>query len=311
MLLDLALSLFFLFLLTKSAQYAIDYSSRLAKALRLSEFIISFFVVALISASPEASVSIISALKGKPDFGIGALLGSNVVDLTIVFSMAALFAKGSISVKSAILKKDLLYLLLLAFPLLLGLDGNFSRVDGIVLVLSGIFFFITLSIESRMFRKRLDYSKSYSAAVNLLLLALSFAAIIVSAYFTVKYGVSFANDVGIPPMLVSLTVISIGTCLPELMFSIKAVRSSHSELALGDILGTVIADATIFLGLVVLISPFSFNPNLIFVTGGAMFLAGLAVLFCLDEKKSLTKSDAIFMIIFYLTYLVIEFAVNA
>ncbi|MFH1182608.1 MAG: hypothetical protein V1702_06640 [Candidatus Woesearchaeota archaeon] len=310
MLVNLALFLLFLFILAKSAQYAIEYSSRLAKALRLSEFIISFFIIALISASPEATISIISALKGSSEFGIGALLGSNVVDLTLVFGIVALVAKNGISVKSSIVKKDLFYLLLLAFPFLLGIDGTFSRIDGIILLLSGLFFFLTISIESKMFRKRVDYSKDHSAAKNLFLLVLSLTAIIISAYYTVQYGVEFAHEINIPPILVSLTVISIGSCLPELVFSIKAVRSNHSDLILGDILGTVIADATIFLGIVVLISPFSFNPNLIFVTGGAMFLAGLLIIFFIDEERILTKADAVYMLAFYAIYLAIEFLVN-
>lgn len=310
MLIDLALFLFFLFILAKSAQYAIEYSSRLAKALRISEFIISFFIIALISAAPEATISIIAALKGNSEFGIGALLGSNIADLTLVFGIAALVAIKGISVKSTIMKKDFFYLLLLAVPFLLGIDGNFSRIDGTILLLSGLLFFFTISIESKMFRKRLDYSRDHSAAKNVLLLGIAFAAIIVSAYYTVQYGVSFANDLNIPPILVSLTVISIGSCLPELVFSIKAIRSSHSELMLGDILGTVIADATIFLGIVILISPFSFHPNIILVTGGAMFLAGLTIIFFIDEEKILTKADAIFLLTFYAIYLLIEFLVN-
>jgi len=113
--LNLILFLAFLFILVKSADYAICYSSRLAKRFHLSEFIVSFFIVAIISAFPEATISIISALKGIPELGLGTILGSNVADLALVFGIVALISTKGISVKSEILKKDFFILLYCCF----------------------------------------------------------------------------------------------------------------------------------------------------------------------------------------------------
>jgi len=300
-----------LFIVVKSAGYCIKYSSRVARIFRLSEFIVSFFIVSVISVFPEASISIISAIKGVPEFGMGALLGSNIADLTLVFGVIALFAANGVHVKSMILKEDFMYLLLLLFPILLGWDGNFSRIDGILLVLGGLFFFFTLALQSKMFRKRLKEIKTKLLLKNVSLLIFFLGTLLLGSSFTVKYAVQLANDFQLPAILVGLTIISIGTCLPELLFSLRAVANNHDQLALGDILGTVIMDATIVLGIVAIINPFEFRPLVIYVTGFAMFFAGLLTIIFISSQKMLTKREGLFLIFFYIAYIIIEFAVNS
>jgi cation:H+ antiporter len=310
LLLNLVLFLVSLFVLVKSAEQAVSHSSKIAKAFHVSEFLVSFLIVAVISVFPETTVSIISALQGIPEFGLATLLGSNVADLSLVFGLVALFSLNGVRVKSEILKKDMFYLILLLIPLVLGMDGNFSRIDGIVLVLSGTTFFITLSIESRMFRGRKSGPKDRKFAKNLILLIVSLALLIASAYYTVKFGVDFANDAGMPPFLVALTVVAIGTCLPELIFSLKAVKTRHDELALGDILGTVITDATIIVGILALIRPFDFNPMIIYVTGSMMFIAGVLVISFIKSGKVLSKKEGLYLLMFYIISLIVEFVVH-
>lgn len=310
LILDLILFLAALFVLIKSADYAVTYSSRISRAFHISEFIVSFFIIAVISVFPEATVSIVSAIKGIPDFGLGVLLGSNVADLSLVFGIVALFSLRGIAVKSEILRKDFFYLILLLVPILLGFDGYLSRIDGILLVLSGAVFFITLSIESRMFKRKFNEAKNHGWIKNFVLLIISLAFLIVGAYYTVKFGVSFANDIKIPPFLIAITVVAIGTCLPELVFSLKAVKTKHDSLALGDILGTVITDATILVGVIALIRPFAFDPMIIYVTGTMMFIAGAIFVAFIKSGKILSKKEGIFLIMFYILFLIIEFVVN-
>lgn len=309
-LLNLILFLASLFVLVKSAQFAVTYSSRIARVFHISEFVVSFFIVAVISCSPEATVSIMSAIQGVPEFGLGTLLGSNVADLALVFGIVALFSAKGIKVKSEILKNNVFYLVLILMPLLLGFDGHFSRIDGLLLVLGATVFFITLSMESKMFQKKYDGTKSTKWIKNTVLLAISLAFLIAAAYYTVKFGVNFANEVKIPAYLVALTMVAIGSCLPELIFSINAVKKRHSELALGDILGTVIIDATLLVGILALISPFNFNLAIIYVTGTMMFIAGVLLTTFIKSGKVLSKKEGIFLLMFYLFSLIMEFIVN-
>jgi len=310
MIVNLILSLVFLFLLIKSAGYAIRYSSRLARILHFPEFIVSFFVIAIISVLPEASISIISAIKGNAELGFGTLLGSNIMDLTLVFGIVALFSSGGINVKSKILQNNFFYLILLVFPLILGIDGNFSRIDGAILLILGISFFILLYRQSTKFRKKFTTSHKGSFFKSMIFLIASLSILLISALYAVKYAINFSQDIKIPEIVIGMTILALGTCLPELIFSIKAVRENKDELALGDIFGTVITDATIILGAVALISPFSYEPLNIYVLGGAMVLAGIIATFFMKSKKSINKVEGVILILFYVLFLFIEFFIN-
>ena len=308
--LNLALFLVFLFTLIKCADYTIKYSSSIARILHFPEFIISFFIVALISVLPEATISIISAFQGRPELGLGTLLGSNVADLTLVFGIVALFSSKGIKVKSKILGDSFFYVILLLFPLILGFDGRFSRIDGLLLVLLGGLFFARIYTESNRYYKKFEKNKQKHFFKNLLLLILCLVIIAGSAIFTVKFAVNFANDIKLPAILIGLTIIALGTCLPALVFSIKAVKKRHDSLALGDILGTVVTDATIMLGLVALISPFNYNPYNIYIIGGAMFLSGLLVTIFMRSDKSINKKEGVFLIFLYILFVFAEFLTN-
>jgi len=161
-----------------------------------------------------------------------------------------------------------------------------------------------------MFRKKFSNIKGRSLFKNLILLILSLIALLISANYTIKFGVGFANDIQIPLVLIGLTIVSIGTCLPELLFSIRSIKNNHDDLALGDILGAVITDATILLGIVAIINPFRFNPIIIYVTGIAMFIAGILVVLFITTGKQLTKKEGVYLLLFYITYLITEIVVN-
>lgn len=308
--LNLIWFLVFLLILIKFAGYAIRYSSRLAKVLHFPEFLVSFFIIALISVLPESTISIISAFHGEPELGLGTLLGSNVADLTLVFGLVALLSSKGIKVKSKILSNNFFYLILLLFPLILGIDGKFSRIDGSILVLLGVLFFAKIYMDSRQFHKKFNHPKKEPVFKSLTFLIISLGVILLSAFLTVKFAVNFANDAKLPSILIGSTIVAVGTCLPELIFSIRAVKKNHDGLALGDILGTVVTDATIILGLVALISPFSYNPYNIYITGTAMFLTGVLVTIFMKSDKSINKREGALLILFYILFIFIEFFVN-
>jgi cation:H+ antiporter len=311
---NLALFVIFLIVLLKSADYAIKYSSKLSRALHLQEFIVSFFVIAVVSVLPEATISIMSAIQGDSQLGFGTLLGSNVADLTIVFGIVALFASGGVAggikVKSKLLRDDFFYIVLLLFPLLLGFDGVLSRIDGGILITVGSLFFYKMYRESKRFTKKFDQAKREPFKKSLILLIITLAILLTSALLTVKYAENFAKDIGIPAILIGVTVLALGTCLPELAFSIKAIRKDHDDLALGDVLGTVIADGTILLGIVALINPFSYSPNIMYVLGGAVFLSAVVSFAFMKSEKSINKIEGMILIFFYILFIFVQFFMN-
>jgi cation:H+ antiporter len=294
----------------RAAHYATLYASRLACVLHFSEFVVSFFIVSVISTLPEACIAIISALEGSPVFGLGTLLGSNVADLTLVMGLVAVYSAKGVHVDKRVVQKGSLYLLLLLLPFLLGFDGAFSRVDGLILVFAGFLFFFNLSLEDRTLAGSLQCVKDRMFVKDLLLMLASMAALLVGAHFTVVFGTAMAMDLGLPPILIGLTLVSVGTCLPELVFSLTSVRSKHDGLALGDVLGTVVIDATIILGAVALLMPYSFDPSYVYVTGLAMFFAGVLVISSMRSGWVLSKKEGIVLLGFYVLFLLVELSVR-
>jgi cation:H+ antiporter len=303
---NFVLFLVFLAILIKFAEYAVKYSSNLSRALKLPEFIISFFIIAIISILPELTISIMSAIQGNPELGFGTLLGSNIADLTLIFGIVALFSYNGIKVKSKVLENHFYYLILLLFPLILGLDGKFSRIDGIILILLGLSFLGKIYLDRNKFHKKSNKERK-PFLKNLLLLTLSIGIILFSSFLTVKFAVNFAYDIKLSTVFVGLTILAIGTCLPELIFSIKAIRKKHYDLAIGDILGNVLIDTTIVLGLVALISPFSYNPYNIYIMGTVLFLSGIFVTIFMKTEKSINKFEGILLILFYIFFIFAEF----
>lgn len=297
-----------LFLVVKSADYAIRYAARLALSFRLSKYTVGFTIIAAISVLPETFVAISSALQGMPSFGLGALFGSNVADLSFVFAVVVLIAGRNLKIQSEILKNRLYYAGVLAAPILFGLNGYYSRLEGASLIAIGLLFYFF--VLKRNQRNNKSGSSQYKfKAKNLFLLILSLMAILLGAYLTVKFSVALANWLDISPVLVALLV-GLGTCLPELSFSAKAAKNNHEKLALGDILGTVITDATIVVGILALTHPFAFEQKIIFVTGFFMLVAIILLLYLMKTGRVLTKQESLILLFFYLLFVLTEFAVG-
>ncbi len=294
-----------LLILIKSAEFSTCYAAKIAKRAHISEFIVSFLIVAGIAVSPESTISIISAIKGVPRLGLGALLGSNVADLTLVFGIVALVSYSGIRIKSRTPKRGILYLLLLLLPLILGLDGGFSRFDGALLVIGGVTFLYKAYLDSKNKKSKITTNHKCSPK-ELFVLIFSLILLVISASYTVKFGVNLAKDLSIPPVIIGLTVIAIGTCLPELFFSIKAARTKHNGMALGDVLGNVMIDATIMLGITILILPFQIKTLTLLITGSAMFLAGALSIWFINSGRILTKKEGILLLLIYAAYLIIS-----
>ncbi len=295
-----------LFVLAKSADYALRYASRLASAWRVSEYVVGFLLVAFISVLPETFISINAAWQGTPAFGLGTLFGSNVADLALVFAIVTFASKGGVKIESKIIKNNLFYILTLAIPLLFGLDGYYSRLEGASLVILGILFYLFILKRGQQTEPASRKKFSWTA---LLLLVFSLAGLLAAAHFAVQFGVALAQNLGVNPVLIAMLFVGLGTTLPELLFSIKAVRSREDGLALGDILGTVITDATIVVGILAIISPFAFPARIVYVTGIFMLAAAVLLLYLMKTGRRLTKKESWALLGFYLLFVLIELAV--
>jgi cation:H+ antiporter len=294
------------FIVLKAVDYAIKYSTLLARIFGLDEFVISFFVVAVISALPESVISILANIEGKQEVAVMTLIGGNVVDLTFVFGVIALFAYAGVKIESHIMKKDAFYLVLLVLPLLLAIDGKLSRPEGVVLMISGLLFFYTLSVEKKIFEHTVSFSQFPSIVRALLLLAVSLGVMLFFAHWTIKFLSLVALDLGVPELIVALFIIATGTCLPELLFGIQSVRSKHDSLALGNILGVVIIDSTIVLGLLAIIRPIVLEVTYLQVITFFNALGACVLFYYIRKGQALNRGTGIMLLAFYVVFVVVQ-----
>ena len=286
-----------LFLVVKSAGYAIVHSTKIAKSLKLPNYVIGFIVIAVISVLPETFIAINSAVDGIPSFGLGTLFGSNVADLSLVFALVILLSKhDNLKIESKIIRERFIYIGLLILPILFGLNGYYSRGEGIALIVAGLLFYFF--VLRKNIKRDSEHTELFSGKTVILLLV-SMAILLLGAHLTVEFGVGLATRLGINPILIGMFVVGLGTTLPELFFSTKAAREHHDGLALGDILGTVVSDATIVVGIVALINPFTFNPRIVYLTGVTMVLAVILLTHFMKTDRRLTKREAFLLIFFY------------
>lgn len=303
MLLDFLLLIASLAIVIKSADFTVRYSTKIAEGFKLPKYIVGFLIVAVISVLPEAMVSINAAIQGVPALGLGTLFGSNVADLTLVLAITIFLANRGLKIENRLLENKWFHIIAIAIPLLLGLNGSYSRFEGILLIITGLSFYAYILRRNKSTVKTEREPFSYK---NLFLFLLSLGVLILGANLAVQYGASLAEKLKINPVFVGMFIIGLGTILPELTFSIKAAKQDHDDLALGDILGTVVADATIVVGLIAIISPFSFAPQLIYVTGLFMFLAMVLLFYFMKSDKVLSKREALCLILFYILFVIAE-----
>jgi len=292
-----------LFVIMKGATLATKYASLLAESYHLSKYTVGFIIIAVISILPETFVAINSAIEGVPEFGLGTLFGSNIADLTLVFALVLFVVGRGLKVESKILKNKKTYPLILFLPLILGIDGFYGRIDGLVLILVGaVFYFIALKngMDNKIFKNQTGRLKSAS------MLLFGMALLLFGSYFTVISASDLAVSLGIDSILIGMLIVGVGATIPEIFFSIKAIKKNDDSLAIGDILGTVLADATIVVGIIALITPFVFPRRIIFVTGSFMILAVLLLYYFMSTGRTLSRKEAYFLFLFWVVFVLTE-----
>lgn len=297
-----------LLMVIKGATLATKYAARLAESYRLSKYTVGFIIVAIISILPETFISINAAIEGIPSFGLGMLFGSNIADLTLIFAIIIFLAGRGLKIESKILKNHTVYPFILLLPLVLGFNGHFSRIEGVALILTGgIFYYLAL-------RSGIDgavpSNNGNGRWKSFLMLIFSMIVLLAGAHFTVTSATSIANYAGVSPILIGMLIVGLGTTMPELFFSLKSVKKRDDSLAVGDILGTVLADATIVVGILAVVNPFSFPIKIIYITGLFMVIASFVLFHFMRSGRTLSKREAWMLFIFWLVFALVEFAVN-
>jgi len=315
LIIDIALLIFFSFLLIKANNILIGSLRRISKASRLSKFGLTNFLLALATSLPEIFVGVTAALEKKPSLALGNVLGSNIANLSLVIGGAAAIG-GSIGIVGDFLFQDLIYVFLAGFlPILMLFDNRLTRVEGLLLiVIYGLYNFTVLSDEKKVHRKggirkilkRLNHQKQDN---QIAWVFFGTALLVFSADGIVKTAGAVAKQFQIPLMLVGLFLVAVGTSLPELSFEIAAVRKKQIGMVFGDLLGSVVANSTLVLGITALISPIVLDGGFkVYFWAAVAFLIVFAFFWMfVRTKKKLERWEGIILILIYFLFILFEF----
>jgi cation:H+ antiporter len=299
------------FLLTVfGANWLVDGAASLAKKLNISNLVIGLTVVAFGTSMPEFVVSFISALNDKTDIAVGNVVGSNIFNVLFILGISAFLYP--ISVQRSTIWKEIPYSLLAAVVLLFMANdvildnetqGWISRIDGLVL-LSFFVIFLYYSMEiSKNVSDSENEVKEFTILKSIFLLIVGLVGLIFGGRFMVNSAVDIARVLGISEAIIGLTIVSIGTSVPELATSIVAAMKKNSDIAIGNVVGSNIFNIFFILGISATISPLSFNPVMNFDLVVCALTSGLLFLFMfVGHKGKLMKMEGLFFMLLYVVY---------
>ena len=300
-------------ILVTAGSLLVKFLSKIASFLRVSEFVAAFILMAVATTLPELFVGISSALNNNTALALGTVLGSNIANLTLIMGLPILLVKG-IKIKREGIKKDALYMLfIMAFPLVLMWIGrSISRIDGILLI--GVFVLHSWRMlrSRKKFRKKVKNNIKRGEIVITIFLFIVFVAVLfLSSKFVVKYATMLSIDLFLPPIMIGLFLVAIGTSLPELVFGTGAVLKGHSEMSVGNVLGANIANSSLILGVVALITPITGQFLLFFISAIFMMMAGFLFVTFIESEKKLDWMEGISLLLLYIFFIAIQFYITS
>ena len=298
-------------LLVKGADWFVDGSSSVARLLKIPSVIIGLTIVSIGTSAPEAAVSITASLAGSNEIAVSNVVGSNIFNLLVVIGVCAII-KAFASDKD-IIKRDLPINTIVSVILLAMIfDGTLSRIEGIVLLILMVLYVLLLIKNALKNRDEGEDIKTMSPLKSLIFIAIGIAAIVLGGDFVVDNAKIIASALGMGDMLIGLTIVAIGTSLPELVTSIVAARKGESGLALGNAVGSCIFNILLILGVSATLSPIHLSPiSASEALVDASVLIGVTVLtylFSRTKEKTVRWEGIIYVLVYsaYIAYAIMR-----
>ncbi len=299
--------------LTKCATWFVDGAVGIAEHYNVPKMLIGIVLVSLATTAPELAVSVMSAIRGEAEIALGNAIGSVIVDDTVAIGLAALVATAPIAIEPRLLKTTGLFLIvvdLIAYWLVW--DGELSRGEGAILL--GLFF--VYLVFAYVTQKKMGSDKSQElteieeaiAGKSLVSLAfwflLGLVGVLVASNFIVDAATTIALALGISSGMIALTVIAIGTSLPEIATAVTAGRRGHGEIVVGNILGADILNVCWIAGASAMVNPLIVGPKEVHFMMPTMLVVVLAMLITMWTRFKLTRFEGGILMSLYIGYLV-------
>jgi len=311
MLLNIILLVIGFVILIKGADLFVDGASNVATNFKVSKMLIGLTIVAFGTSAPEFAVSVKSLISGHGDIVLGNVIGSNILNILLILGVASVIKP--IKINDNTVKKELPITMLITtlFAVLLsdnifdsGITNSFTRGDGIVLLL---FFTVFIYYLINMMRNKIDTEQDTGEVMRLgkatLLTVIGIVGIVLGSNFVVDSASYIASALGVSQRMISLTIIALGTSLPELVTSVIATRKGEYDIAIGNVVGSNIFNIGIVIGVPVAIFGTIPNVTINLIDVIVMIVAAvLLFLFSFKDRKITRVEGIIFLIIFVAYY---------
>lgn len=291
-------------MLVKGADWFVDGAAGIADRFGVPQLVIGLTIVAMGTSAPEAAVSITAALKGNAGITIGNIVGSNILNILIILGITS--AIVAVAVAKSTVRVEIPYMMAITLLLFfMGYTGNeVTFVEGIILWVAFLAYLFYLFLMAKKNKeevleenKKLPMWKLFAAAIIGLVL------VVWGSDVTVDAATNIAKGVGLSERFIGLTIVALGTSLPELFTSVSAAIKGKADIAIGNIVGSNIFNILFVIGTAALITPVVFEANFLIDTMIALGAGGLLLL-CVVRKQKLNRVHGILMLLCYGAYFV-------
>ena len=299
------------FFLIKGADLFVEGAASIARRFHVPAMVIGLTIVAMGTSAPEAAVSITSALAGQNDMSVANVVGSNFFNILVVLGVSSIIAK--LPVQEGTIKKDAPFLLIVsALLLLFGLDLKIGRIEGLIFLAVFTYFLIDTVKSAKKGSKQnsneaattmdIEVPEESSIPKTILLSIIGIVGIVLGGDMVVNSATNIATSFGMSANLVGLTIVAVGTSLPEFVTSVVAIKKGETEIAIGNVIGSNIFNILLVLGLSATISPIVIST---FALIDVVFMVAITILlyFFMKKNNSLVKSQGIILVLIYIAYM--------
>ena len=296
-------------LLIKGADFLVDGSNAIAKKLHISEIVIGLTIVSIGTSMPELFVSTTSAIEGYSDISIGNIIGSNICNLLLILGLSALIRPLEFQNQTKLIENPMSIFLTLIFLIIFNINQNINRYEGLILI--GLFcLFLTYTIimakrnqQDVILQFSNEKSKKISIFKNTMLILLGIILLKLGSELVVENAKRIAITLSVSEKVIGLTIVAIGTSLPELVTSVTAAIKGDSDIAIGNIVGSNIFNMLLIVGVSAVINPISYNITynfqmLILFIGMAMITFFPFV----KPKNKLSRVEGLLFVLLYIFY---------